>query len=235
METPERLAAPTRPPAAWRWLANTTTLGILGLGLLATAWRGSGLAAASVIVLAALVDGADGMFARRAGGPTRTGAVLDIAADFIAFGVAPAGLALAQASASDGSPAGNWPLAAVLGLYLAAALARLVRSARLVFAKPAGLAGLYVGLPMPTAGCLLAGLALSLPAGWVGAAALVISALAVSRRPYPSVPWLWQHRRASLASFVAVTPLVAALSPRAGLLLASAVCAAYPWISEVGA
>jgi CDP-diacylglycerol---serine O-phosphatidyltransferase len=226
MDSPERWIGLEWPQAGWRWVANLATLGIFGMGLLATAWRGTGLLAAGVIVLAALMDGADGALARRAGGPSHTGAVLDIVADFAAFGVAPAGLALARA------PAGAWPLAAALALYLAASLARLIRSARLVFTKSPGL---YVGLPMPTAGCLVAGLALNLPAGWVGVAALVVSGLAISRRPYPSVPWMWQQRRVNLLIFVAATVLVTALSPRAGLLFGAAVCAAYPWIKPVKA
>ena len=230
----QRLLETGLPQAAWRWLANLATVGIFGLGLLATAWRGTGLLAAGVIAAAALLDGVDGALARWAGGPTVTGAVLDILADFTAFGVAPAGLALGVAGAPGMARTTSmaWPLGLVLGLYLAAALARLVRSARLAFSKPAGI---YVGLPMPTAGCLVAGLALNLPVVWVGAAILLISGLAISRRQYPSVPWMWQHRQRSLLIFVAITLVVTAFSPRAGLLVAAAVCAVYPWVRPVRA
>jgi CDP-diacylglycerol--serine O-phosphatidyltransferase len=232
MDAPESALGLTQPRTVWRWAANAVTVGICGLGLLAAALtaarRGTGLIAAGLIVVAALVDGADGALARRAGGPTRTGAVLDVVADLTVFGIAPAGLALA--SAGPQTPGNIWPLALALGVYLAATLWRLVRSARLALSKPAGL---YVGLPMPTAGCLLAGLALNLPSIWVTVAVLLISALAVSRRPYPSVPWMWQRRRASLVAFVAVSALVIALSPSAGLLFAAGVCAAYPWLRPV--
>src|SRR5271165_3493826 len=104
MDVPERPIGLVRPRVAWRWAANAATLCIAGLGLLAVAWRGSGTFAAGLIVLAALVDGADGALARRAGGPTRAGAVLDIVGDFTAFGLAPSALALARA------PANAWPL-----------------------------------------------------------------------------------------------------------------------------
>jgi CDP-diacylglycerol--serine O-phosphatidyltransferase len=224
MDIPERSLGLGPPRAAWRWAANSVTLCILGMGLLATAWRGAGLLATGIIVLAAFLDGADGALARRAGGPTRTGALLDIIADLTAFGVAPAAMALAIA------PPGAWPLGVALGVYLAAALARLIRSAKLALSKPAGL---YVGLPMPTAGCLVAGLALNLPAPWVAVAVLTISGLAISHRPYPSVAWMWQNRRASLLIFLVVTAIVTALSPSAGLLFAAAVCAGYPWARPV--
>src|SRR5579859_1050501 len=225
MNVPERPLQLARPRvAAWRWAANGATLCIAGLGLLAVGWRGSSVVAAGLIVLAALVDGADGALARRAGGPTRAGAALDIVGDFTAFGVAPAALSLTRA------PAHPWPLVMALRLFLAAALARLIRSASLVLSKPAGL---YVGLPMPTAGCLVAGLALSLPAAWVAAAVLVTSALAISRRPYPSVPWLWQRRRASLFIFLALTAAVAVWSPHAGLLFGAVACAGYPWVQPI--
>ena len=117
-------------------------------------------------------------------------------------------------------------------LFLAAALARLIRSARLVLTKPSGL---YVGLPMPTAGCLVAGLAINLPMAWVAAMILVISLLAISRRLYPSVPWMWQRRRASLLIFLVLTAAVAMWSPRAGLLFGAAACTGYPWIWPIEA
>jgi CDP-diacylglycerol--serine O-phosphatidyltransferase len=236
MDAPDVALGLGRRRAAWRWAANAATLGILALGLLALAWgvASAGLPVAVIIVAAALLDGADGALARRAGGPSRTGAVLDILGDFTAFGLAPAALALAR------SPAGAWPLVPALAVYLAAALARLVRSARLALGRKAAERrpnGLYVGLPMPTAGCLVAGLALALPAGWLAgglsAALLLISLLAVSRRPYPSVPWLWRWRRASLVVFLPVVALLAAWSPSLGLVLTAATCALYPWLWPV--
>jgi len=224
-ETALNLPQP-RPRAAWRWAANIVTICILALGLAAAslAWAGNRPLAAGLIVLAALVDGADGALARRAGGPTRTGAVLDVLGDLTAFGLAPAALAAA------GTRSSAWQLWLALAVYLAAAAWRLVRSARLALTKPAGL---YLGLPMPTAGCLLAGLVLNLPPVWVAAGVLLISLLAVSRRPYPSVPWMWRLRPASLLLFVAASAVVLVLAPPLGLLFAAGVCAAYPWIRRV--
>jgi len=237
MDTPEHALGLPRPRAAWRWAANAVTVSILLLGLAAAAaalWplaprpAANQALAAGLVVLAALVDGADGALARRAGGPTRTGAVLDVLGDVTAFGLAPA--ALAAATAARLAPTSLWLAAPALAAYLAAAVWRLVRSARLALVKPAGL---YVGLPMPTAGCLLAGLALNLPPLWVAGAVLLISALAVSRRPYPSVPWMWRQRPASLIVFVAASAVVLALAPPLGLLFAASVCAAYPWLRRV--
>ena len=234
METTERALPPAAGPrAGWRWAANGVTVFILALGVLAVVLTsaGRGPIAAIVIVLAALIDGADGALARRAGGPTRAGAVLDILADLTAFGLAPAALTVAAAAgAAPRTPATIWPPALALSLYLAAALWRLVRSARLALFKPVGV---YVGLPMPTAGCLLAGLALNLPLIWLSPAVLVIGLLAVSRRAYPSVPWMWQQRPASLVAFAAVAAVALALSPSLGLLVAASLCAAYPWVRPV--
>ena len=239
MNIPERSLEVARPRVAWRWAANAVTVCIFALGLLAAALAMAGRAnsqlAAAIIVLAALVDGTDGALARRAGGPTRAGALLDVAADLTAFGLAPAALATANAAGASAvarAPGSVWLLVLALGVYLAAALWRLVRSARLALSKPAEF---FVGLPMPTAGCLVAGLALNLPAVWVGAALLFISALAVSRRAYPSVPWMWQERRASLLAFIVVSALIVALSPAAGLLISSSLCAAYPWLRPLRA
>lgn len=232
MDTSERALGLRRPRAAWRWAANGVTICILALGLAATAvalWpAGSRSLAAGLVVVAALVDGADGALARRAGGPTRTGAVLDVLADLSAFGLAP--VAIAAASGAAQAPSGVWLVWPALAVYLAAGAWRLVRSARLALRKPAGL---YVGLPMPTAGCLLAGLALNLPGVWVAAGVLLISLLAVSRRPYPSVPWMWRRRPASLVGFVAAAAVVLVVAPPLGLLFAAGVCAAYPWVRRV--
>jgi len=229
MNAPEQVLPAARPHAAWRWAANGVTVCILALGLLAAALAATGRSplAAILIVLAALIDGTDGALARRAGGPTRAGAILDLLADQTAFGLAPAALAVAVAHPA---PPIAWLLVLALSVYLAAALWRLVRSARLALSKPSGP---YVGLPMPTAGCLLAGLALNLPPLWVSAAVLLISLLAISRRPYPSVPWMWQQRPVSLLAFVSVSAILLALSPQFGLLFAAALCAAYSWIRPV--
>ena len=80
---------------------------------------------------------------------------------------------------------------------------------------------------------LLVGLALNLPPLWVAAGVLLISLMAVSRRPYPSVPWMWRQRPASLAAFVAASVVVLVVAPSIGLLFAAGVCAAYPWVRRV--
>src|SRR5688500_3375761 len=81
-----------------RWLltraADAATLGVLACGVLILMLPVTLPTAPWLIVLAAVLDVVDGALARRAGGATRYGAHLDIAADWIAFGAAPVKLIL---------------------------------------------------------------------------------------------------------------------------------------------
>jgi phosphatidylserine synthase len=211
-------------PSPLRLAAHLATLGVFACGLLALAAHGDPLWVLAWMALATALDGLDGWLARRAGGPTLAGALLDLLGDLAAFGLAPAGLVLGQ------HPPDPWLAVALLG-FLAAALFRLVRSVRRFRGQHA--LG-YLGLPMPAAGWLLASLALRLtrlPA--LVLAILALSLLAASSRPYPSPGWLWrQARRPALAS-VAAAGLAAPLDWGGAILLLALVYAAFPLYAAV--
>jgi phosphatidylserine synthase len=202
-----------------RLAAHLATLGVLAAGLLALAARADPLWVLAWMALATGLDGLDGWLARRAGGPTRAGALLDLLADLVAFGLAPASLVLSH------HPPNLW-LDTALIAFLAAALFRLVRSVRLFRGQHA--LG-YLGLPMPAAGWLLAGLALevtSLP-GLV-LAILALSLLAASPWPYPSPGWLWRQARRPAVASVAAAGLAAPLDWGGAVLLLALVYAGFP-------
>jgi CDP-diacylglycerol--serine O-phosphatidyltransferase len=168
-------------------LADAVTVGNAMLGFLAAfvATRDAGLAA-RIVLLAAVMDGLDGVVARRRGG-TRAGPYLDSLADVASFGVAPA-LLVASRSADRWSLASDpvvYGVALLLpALYVAMAVTRL---------------GLYTaydsdaseteGVPSTLAATVLSAGVL---AGFVGPALLValsglLAALMVTRITYPDL------------------------------------------------
>jgi len=125
-------------------------------------------------------------------------------------------------------PGAGWLVWLALGVYLCAALARLLRSCRNYARRsPVG----YMGLPMPACGWLLSAAALSLgDHGWLPLATLGISGLAVSRRLYPSPGWMWSKARGPMLGVLAAAALAALAAGPAGLLIASAAYAIYPLV-----
>ncbi|MCC1493275.1 CDP-diacylglycerol--serine O-phosphatidyltransferase [Cognatishimia sp. F0-27] len=105
-------------------LPNMVTLLGMSLGLTAIRFAIEGRFALAVflILLAALVDGLDGLVARRLGAESPMGAQLDSLSDFLCFGVAPA-LVVYQMHLSQGSGIG-W---VTVLLFSAAACLRLAR------------------------------------------------------------------------------------------------------------
>jgi CDP-diacylglycerol--serine O-phosphatidyltransferase len=209
----------------WRIAADTATLGVMACGAAALVLRERTTLALILISAAAMLDGVDGALARRAGGPAAHGALLDVGADFTAFGLAPAAVILATRAAP--SPT----LWAGIVAFLGAALFRLVRCYRTFHLAHRG----YVGLPMPASGALLCGLALTLPQEAGFAAALLVAALAASRRPYPTPDALWRaYPRAALA-ILAAALVTAVYAYPAGMLILTGYCAAYPWMRRAAA
>jgi len=107
-------------------LADAATLGnaVLGFAAAATAVLDPGLAA-RLLLLAGIADGLDGVIARARGG-SPVGEQLDSLADVASFGVAPALLVFAVASAQFGTePPLLVALVLVPGLYVASAVLRL--------------------------------------------------------------------------------------------------------------
>jgi len=164
----------------WRVAADACTLSVFVLGWLAIANSSQPLIFLVLLILAGLLDGIDGALARRSGGPSFHGTVLDVIADANTFGLAPLVFSQFQDRLS------GILLEVGIVVYLTAVLGRLVRSARHYQNKPAN----YIGLPMPGTGILLTGLSIVLPAGWFFSALVGVSALAVSRITYPKLGWL---------------------------------------------
>jgi phosphatidylserine synthase len=210
--------------SAWRIAADLASGGVFTCGILAVASRESPTRFAVLVVAAGLLDGVDGALARRAGGPSAHGATLDVIADLAAFCLAPAALALTQPRLQAVLPAAL----AVLCAFVFASLFRLIRSRR-AFLHPGPA---YCGLPMPTVGALVTGMCLTLPTPLFFAGTMLISQLAVSRRPYPRLAWLWRFERSAFIALVAMAIGLAFFSPGHALLI-SGIYAAYPWIGRM--
>lgn len=224
MDKPAALSIKLPHSIAWRIAGDVCTLSVFGLGLLAIFNTERPPLFLAIVALAGLLDGFDGVLARRSGAPSLHGTILDVVADGVAFGLAPIVFSLHQEKLSGIL---FW---AGSSIYISASLWRLVRSARLYLQKPSG----YLGLPMPETGNLLTIFAILLPPAGFIATLVGLSALAVSRLPYPSLTWLWKHDRRYLV-FVAL--LVACLSLAhysAGLLAGLLVYVAYPWLEISG-
>ena len=100
-----------------------TILGLCaGLTALRFAFAGRFEAAAALIVFAAVLDGFDGLLARRLDAASRFGAELDTLADFFNFGVAPA--FLVYQLALTGAPDLGWTAALVFAVCACLRLAR---------------------------------------------------------------------------------------------------------------
>lgn len=113
--------------------------------------------AARLIILAMILDGLDGFFARLLRGTTAFGAELDTFVDFSAFGIAPAVLLHAVAHDTGG----------LLSVYILPALIVLsggVRLARFRVSDPQRGQGGYTGLPI------------TVNAAWIAMAVFVVSA-----------------------------------------------------------
>lgn len=106
-------------------VADAVTTGNAALGFLAAAVATTDATlAAQFVLLAAVLDGVDGVLARRYGG-TRVGPYLDSLADVASFGVAPAMLVVAVAGgASAGGPESILTIG-VAALFVAMAVVRL--------------------------------------------------------------------------------------------------------------
>lgn len=148
--------------------------------------------AASLIVIAALMDGLDGLIARRLRATSQIGAELDSLSDFLCFGVAPALVVFRFGMSGDGGL--SWALALVYAICCCLRLARF----NVMRAEPDAPRH-FIGVPAPAG----AGLALmpvfatfgglvdlhdsSLLTGlWLG----FVGLLMISRIPTPSIKGL---------------------------------------------
>jgi phosphatidylserine synthase len=215
------------PAVLWRAAANTATLSVLAVGLVTLAARRDLFLSLVLLAIATGLDGADGLLSRRAGGPTAGGAMLDLAADLAAFGIAPSAILLSRV------PNPGWPMWAALAVFLAAALARLLRSYR-CYARPNPVG--YTGHPMPACGWALVGLGLNIADPFILALAiLTLSGLAISRRAYPSPRWMWRHARLPAAILVAAGLAATPFSGPVALMILSAGYALVPLLVRLDA
>ncbi len=156
--------------------ANAITSASLacGFGALVLAADGQLRWAAVAVVVAAVLDVLDGMVARRLAVCGRFGSELDSLADLVAFGVAPAFMLL-EGPLRD-APALGVP--ACLAYVLAGAwrLARFSMVQRLDH---------FVGVPIPTAGVVLAVSATALPVALALGMTVALAILMVSTVPFP--------------------------------------------------
>jgi len=157
--------------------ANLVTSVSLTLGFLALVVAPSELGlAALLVVLAGVLDGVDGVLARRAGGDHTFGAQLDSLTDLLCFCVVPA--YTTYQVVDDGLQ--------VPGL-LSSCLFLLAGAWRLARFPLVQRQGSFVGLPTPAAGALLMLLALLAPPVAVLLGAVLLSALMISTLRCPSV------------------------------------------------
>lgn len=224
-------------PGAVRRLsaADLLTLANAGAGAaslaLALAGRGGVAAAVALLVACCLLDVADGPLARRLGASSH-GVTLDVTADLVAFGIAPAAW-LARDAAARGAGWGSAAVVAAAACFVAAAafrLARHARGARGAAPGPAARsgAGAFAGLPMPAAGAAaVALLALHPGAALAAAGLLAMAALMASTLPWPGPSW----RLAPVLAAAAVAGAVGA----AGAIPLRGVAAAWLLLVAAGA
>ncbi len=152
---------------------------VLGMLAIIFTFQGEFTAAALFIIAALVADGLDGRVARYFGVSSDFGKELDSLCDLVSFGVAPAILAYAFMLKDFGTA----------GYLVAAAFATCgaLRLARFNV-NTGSVKGYFMGLPIPTAGCVVATFVMVglKPAGWIFPLMVAIFAyLMVSTIRYP--------------------------------------------------
>jgi CDP-diacylglycerol---serine O-phosphatidyltransferase len=169
--------------------------------------------AAVMIALAFICDGLDGRVARMSRSSSQFGVELDSLSDVVAFGAAPAVLVYSWALRPLGAFA-----AVVCGLYVVGAALRLAR-----FNVQVGSVDKrrFVGLPVPGAAAMIAGIVLAYSyfelnsprtlTAIMTPVTLALAGLMVSRVPYPSFKGIDLRHNAPLELMLVVLVVVALL------------------------
>jgi CDP-diacylglycerol--serine O-phosphatidyltransferase len=169
--------------------------------------------AATMIVVAFICDGLDGRVARISRSSSQFGIEYDSLSDVVAFGVAPAGLIYMFALSSMGNL--GWVLS---GAYVVCAALRLAR-----FNTQVGSVDKrrFVGLPVPGAAAMIAGLVLAWSYFEISSARLLgavagpltpaLACLMISRIPYPSFKSIKHRDRVPVEWLAIVLICVAAM------------------------
>jgi CDP-diacylglycerol--serine O-phosphatidyltransferase len=205
-ERQRRVAAPLRR-GVFLVPATITSMGLLsGFYSIVSALQGHFELAAVMIAISFVCDGLDGRVARASRTSSQFGVEYDSICDVVAFGVAPAILAYAWAL----RPIGTIGIA-VSGLFVVCAALRLAR-----FNVQTGTVDKrrFVGLPVPGAAAMIAGLALAysyfeLESPRTLCALMVpitlgLGGLMISRVPYPSFKSIEIHKRAPIEMMILV-------------------------------
>lgn len=217
-----------------------TSLGLLiGFYSLVFALSGHFVRAAVMTEIALLCDGLDGLIARTTHASSRVGIEYDSLSDVITFGVAPASLMFMWSL----KPLGAFGVA-ICGLFVVCAALRLARfniqSASVGKSR-------FVGLPVPAAAAMIAGLLLAdnyLQLNWSPTTRLLMAPLVpvlafmmISRIPYPSFKAIDFKRHASIGTTVGTLVflgLLAAIPQLMALLAAVAYVFSGPILMAMG-
>ena len=237
-EQRDRVAAPLKR-GVFLAPATITSIGLLsGFYSAVSSIAGHFELAAVMIMVAFICDGLDGRIARLSRTSSQFGIEYDSLSDVVAFGMAPAILAYTWAL----QPIGGLGVA-IAGLFVVCAALRL---ARFNVQTASVDKRRFVGLPVPGAAALVAGIALaysyfefSSPKALCSAMApitLALAGLMISRVPYPSFKGINLEKRAQIELVIAVVVTAAFLVTMPQLtvfLLACAFVLAGPYLMLV--
>jgi CDP-diacylglycerol---serine O-phosphatidyltransferase len=213
-----------------------TSLGLLsGFYSVVSSMNGHFEVAAVMIAIAFVCDGLDGRVARASRTSSEFGVEYDSLSDVVAFGVAPACLAYA------------WALRPLNGIGIVVAgmfvVCGALRLARFNIQTETVDKNRFVGLPIPGAAAMIAGVALAysymelesprMLCSVMAPTTLSLALLMISRVPYPSFKTITLHKRAPVELTIGVLMAAAmlfALPQLSAFILASAFVLSGPFL-----
>jgi len=216
--------------------ATITSIGLLaGFYSMVSAVTGHFEVAAVMIVIAFICDGLDGRVARASRTSSQFGVEYDSLSDVVAFGVAPAMLAYSWAL----KPIGSFGIG-VTGLFVMCAALRLARfNVQTATADKSR----FVGLPVPGAAAMMAGMVLAYSYFELDSPralctimvpiTLALGGLMISRVPYPSFKTMKLEKRAQVELVIVMMVCAAmlfAMPQLTAFLLSTAYVLSGPWL-----
>ncbi len=234
-EQRQRVVAPLRR-GVFLAPATITSLGLLaGFFALVSAINAHFELAAVMIFIAFVCDGLDGRVARLSRSSSAFGVEYDSLSDVVAFGVAPAGVAYCWSLKLLGA----WGVV-LAGVYVICAALRL---ARFNVQTASTDKRRFVGLPVPGAAVMIAGLVLAYSyfelnspralCTLMAPLTVALAGLMISRVPYPSFKTINLRQRAAVELVVAMLVVLAflfAMPQLTASLLATAYVASGPYL-----
>jgi CDP-diacylglycerol--serine O-phosphatidyltransferase len=234
-EQRQRVVAPLRR-GVFLAPATITSLGLLsGFFALVSAINAHFELAAVMIFIAFICDGLDGRVARLSRTSSAFGVEYDSLSDVVAFGVAPAGVAYCWSLRLLGA----WGVV-IAGLYVICAALRL---ARFNVQTASADKRRFVGLPVPGAAVMIAGLVLAYSYFELNSPralcilmaplTVALAGLMISRVPYPSFKTINLRQRAAVELLVAMLVVLAflfAMPQFTAFVLSAAYVASGPYL-----